>query len=278
MSFGLVTAAVAGAVLYGPVTAGLVSDWLTDAGAAHGAFVAAGAGIVLVRRWPAVRALPLHPARGAFGLMAVAMLVYLAGTLVGDVFVQRVSLPIALAAAAAAVAGWAQLRLLMGPIALIALSIPLPAVLVTHLTLPLQLMATQIAERALDLSNIEVVRQGNLLVLDRVTLEVADVCSGLRSIASLLAVAAVIVTVQPFPAWRRAVVLGAVLPVAIVGNGVRIAATGALATWMGPDAARGLAHELTGFAGFAAMCAAVFAVVIATRFISDGRRALPRAA
>jgi exosortase/archaeosortase family protein len=55
------------------------------------------------------------------------------------------------------------------------------------------------------------------------------------------------------------------IPIAIAGNGARIATTGYLTQWFGGAAARGLAHDVTGYVVFAVMFAAIVAVIRLTR-------------
>ena len=133
------------------------------------------------------------------------------------------------------------------------LAIPLPAVMVTQLTLPLQLVASQVAAGLLDASSIEVARQGNLLILRDITLEVADACSGLRSLISLVSVAAMVGAVLQLRPQRALFLMAAAAPIAVIGNGVRVFATGVLTTWFGEVAVRGFVHDLTGYVAFLAM-------------------------
>jgi exosortase len=265
MPLALLLAAGAGAWLYAPVLGGLARQWLDDPAASYGLLLAAAAVFVAVRRLRAVRATVVQPALSGLAIVVAAMAIYLLGTLMGELFVQRASLPIAVGGTILAVAGRAHLRLLFPAVVLLALSIPLPAVIVTRVTLPMQLVASGIAADVLSASQIHVVRYGNLLVLDAITLEVVEACNGLRSLLSLFAIVAVCGAVFPIGRWRTMLLIAAVLPVGIVGNGVRIAATGVLATWFGPAWARGTIHELTGLVAFVAMGAAVLALVPLTR-------------
>jgi exosortase len=165
-----------------------------------------------------------------------------------------------------AVAGTAYARTLFAPMALMALAIPLPAIIVTYLTLPLQLVSSQVAADMLQMSGMNVARQGNLLVLDHITLEVAEACSGLGSLLSLGSVAAVGAALLPIDRWGRMVMFAVVVPIAIIGNGLRVAATGWLSTWMGEMATKGAIHEATGFAAFLVMCALMFLLLWIGRF------------
>ena len=269
----LVVACAAAAALYGSVVVGLVTQWFTDENSSHGLLLVAAAAFVLYRRRSALRSLPLEPSNAGFLLLGFSLLVYLTGTLTGDVFILRVSLPVALAGCVLALLGTAHARATFAPLALLLIAVPLPAVVVTYLTLPLQLIASDVAAEVLDSSGVFVVQQGNLLTLKDMSLEVAEACSGLRSLVSLVTVAAVCAAVLSLRPSRTLLLLTAAVPIAVIGNGFRVAATGFLVTWFGPGAARGLVHDLTGFAAFLVMCACLISVQIAAASIARRRAA-----
>lgn len=265
MTLLLLAAAAAGAVLYGPVLAALGHQWVVDTTSSHGILLAIAAAIVFVRRIPDLRSLPLKPAAGGLVLVAAGLALYVLGTLGAEIFVVRFSLPVVIVGTVITLWGTRHARALLAVFGLMLLAIPLPGVVVTSLTMPLQLVASQVAEGLLAATNVPVVREGNLLMLDRATLEVAEACSGLRSATSLLSVAA-ICTALIRPRWPRALLLLAVsLPIAIIGNGFRVAATGILAHWIGESATRGFIHDLTGYVAFIAMCVMTIAVLRFTR-------------
>ncbi len=260
MLVGLATAA-----FYAVVVAGLVRQWYTEPTTSHGILLIVAAALVVRSRWDALRALPLAANNGGFLLLAFGMAVYAVGTLAGEIFLLRLSLPITLAGAVLALCGWKQLRVLLAPIGLLFLAIPLPTVIATTLTMPLQLIGSQIAAGVLHAVQIPVVRSGNLLALQHITLEVAEACSGLRSVQSLLSVAAVCAAIIPLNVTRGALLMAAAIPIAVIGNGLRVAATGVFTTWIGEAAVRGTLHELTGFFAFVAMCAVTFLLLFLTR-------------
>jgi exosortase len=252
------------ATLYAPVLMGLARQWLYDADAAYGWFVAAAAGVAVRQRWARLRQLPWHSTRtGAFALL-VAITMYVVASLAADVFLVRFSLLVFVAAGVLFVCGPAHARVLAAPFALLLIAIPLPAVITAELTLTLQLMASRCAVTLLDLFDIPVLREGNVLTLRHVQLEVAQACSGMRSVITLFAVIGIYASLRPVP--RRVVLLlvAAALPVALVANGVRIAFTGVLATRIGEAAVRGTIHEATGAAAFVLMCAALLGIHVAT--------------
>jgi exosortase len=261
----LIIAAVAAAGLYGSVVGGLAVQWVTDSDSSHGILLVLAAAWLLRRRWAALRDLPAAPANAGFAILGLALLIYLAGTLTGDIFILRVSMPIALAGCVLALFGFRHARVALAPMILLAIAIPLPMVIVTTLTMPLQLIASQVAAEVLNASGVFVAREGNLLILRDITLEVAEACSGLRSLVSLVTVSAVCAAGMSLPPGRALLMVATAVPVAVVGNGFRVAATGFLATWFGDIAVHGVVHELTGFVAFLGMLATVVGVQMLTR-------------
>jgi exosortase len=257
-------ALAAAASIYAPVVAGLTRQWYDDPNAAYGIFVAIAAAAAVWRRWPHVAGLDAAGSRwGAAGLTAAAFL-YVVGTLAADVFLIRVSLIGFVAAALWFVCGTAHVRAFAVPLVLFLVSIPLPSAVVTEVTLPLQLAASQCAAALLGAFGIDVVRDGNVLTLSYITLEVAEACSGMRSLVTLLALVAVYWGLTGAPATRALLLAAATVPVAIVGNGLRVAFTAVLAARIGENAVRGVVHDATGFAAFVLMCAALAAMHVVT--------------
>jgi exosortase len=261
----LLAAAAAGALLYAPVLAALGRQWIEDTTTSHGILLAIAAAVVVVRRLPDLRRLPITPSGLGLLVVGFGLVLYVLGTLGAEVFVLRVSIPFVLAGVTLALWGAAHVRALAWAFGLVLLAIPLPGVVVTSVTMPLQLVASQVAEGLLAASQIPVAREGNLLFLDNATLEVAEACSGLRSATSLLSVAAVCAALFRLTPPRAGLLLAVALPVAIVGNGVRVAATGVLTHWIGARATQGFIHDLTGYVAFIAMFAVTLLVLRLTR-------------
>ena len=193
--------------------------------------------------------MPAPPAWPGLVVLLCALGVYLVGQLGADVFLTRISFVVALTGAIWFVAGGAAVRVLAAPLAFLLMAIPLPTLIVNTITLPLQLLASRIGETTLNAAGVAVFRDGNLLELPSTTLEVAEACSGLRSIVSLAAIGGLLAWTER--RWSRRVLLVALsLPIAIVMNGLRIAATGLACEAFGPRAATGVWHELGGWLTF----------------------------
>ena len=156
-------------------------------------------------------------------LLLAGLFTYLVGQLGADVFLTRVSLVVVASGALWFACGTACMRVAAAPLLFLLLAVPLPALVANAVTLPMQLTASQIAEHTLTVAGVAVFRDGNVLELPSGSLEVAQACSGLRSAVSLGAIAVLLAWTQP--TWpRRAAIVLASLPIAIVMNGLRITA------------------------------------------------------
>ena len=110
----------------------------------------------------------------------------IAGTLGAELFVSRVSIIFLIAGTVLFAAGFDALRVLAFPIAFLFLMVPPPAIIFNQIAFPLQLLASRFGEATLQALSIPVLREGNVITLANTTLEVAEACSGIRSLISLL--------------------------------------------------------------------------------------------
>jgi exosortase len=152
------------------------------------------------------------------------------------------------------------LRVLAFPLAFLLLMIPLPAIVLNDLTLPLQLFASHTGELALRAAGVPVLRDGNVIELVGMRLDVAEACSGIRSLFALLTFAVTLGQFGNSSRLRVAALALATIPVAVVINGARIAGTGLTAHVWGSAAATGVLHTLSGTVAFGAAMLVLLAV------------------
>jgi exosortase len=171
----------------------------------------------------------------------------LGGVLGAEVFTTEVSMLATIAGTLLFLFGWAHLRVMLFPIAFLMLMIPLPAIIFNQITFPLQLLASRFGESALVLAGIPVLREGNVIHLSNTSLEVAEACSGIRSLISLLTLGIVYGYFVDSRGWVRWAIATATIPVAIITNGLRVAGTGVGAHYFGPAVAEGFFHEFSGW-------------------------------
>jgi exosortase len=240
--------------LYFETGSALVREWLTSADASYGAaLVAVACTLAWRRRAMFLSSLRPHsPAIIGIPALAFGLMLFLVGIIGADVFVTRVSFVFVVAGAMCFLAGPAATRVMAVPLFFVLLAIPLPTLVVTALTLPLQGVASRIAETTLVFSGVSVVRDGNLLRLPSATLEVAEACSGLRSLVSLGALAVLFSWAADLSWPKRAVMVAAAVPIAVAVNGLRIALTGMACEVWGRAAAADPWHTVAGWLTFIA--------------------------
>jgi len=258
----------AGLWLYAHVLWKLGHDWATDGNYSHGFLIIPLAAYFVWERRARLAGLPIRPSTVGLALIALSLMVMIAGTLGAELFLARVSMVGVLAGAVLFVAGWPHLRALAFPLAFLLLMIPIPAIIFNRAAFPLQLLASEFGTQLLSAAGIPVLREGNVIVLARTSLEVAEACSGIRSLISLLTLGIVLGYFSDRRSWVRTTVTLATVPIAIVTNGLRVAGTGVAAHFYGPQAAEGFLHAFSGWLMFAVAIAMVYGVqrtVVAVR-------------
>ena len=248
------------ALLYGRVLARLVHDWINDGNYSHGFLIVPLSLYFAWERRARLRTIQREPS--AFGLVVVigSLAVLLAGLMGAELFLTRVSIVGVVAGSILFLFGWRTLGLLALPVLFLLLMIPIPAIILNQVTFPLQLLASQVGEAALRGLGVPVLREGNVIVLANVSLEVAEACSGIRSLISLLTLGIVYGYFADSRFFVRFVVALCTIPIAIASNGLRVAGTGIAAHYWGPRAAEGFFHTFSGWLMFVVAFCMLFVV------------------
>lgn len=166
-----------------------------------------------------------------------------------ELFLARTAFVISIAGAVLLIWGRQHLRVLAFPIGLLLLMVPIPTVVYNEVTFPLQLLASSAGAFLVKLCGLPAERLGNVLVVAGHPLLVAEACSGIRSLLTLLFVALVYGAFTEKNSAVRCVLAVATVPVALAANAVRVALTGIVANWK-PALAEGFAHEASGWVIF----------------------------
>jgi exosortase len=252
--------------LYRGTLSSLVHQWGSDDNYSHGFFVAPLALYFAWERRQALVRAPVRPGIGGAFLLTLSVIVWIAGLLGAELFLTRVSLVGVIAGLVWFVWGRQQLRVLAFPIAFLLLMVPLPALIFNQIAFPLQLLASRVGETAIAAVGIPVLREGNVLQLPSRSLEVAEACSGIRSLVSLLMLAIVLGYFTERRIGSRVLLACAAVPIAIVANAFRVAGTGIASEWISPAASEGFLHTFSGWLVFVAAFAALLCVQRAVRF------------
>ncbi|MGO9269612.1 MAG: VPLPA-CTERM-specific exosortase XrtD [Terriglobia bacterium] len=242
-------------LVYAPTLWHLAKTWWTDPDYSFGLFIPFIVLFFLWRMRDDLRRRPAEPTRFGLLVIAASQIIYLVGYLGAEFFLQGFSFIALLAGLILATRGWATFRKASFLLLLLLLSIPLPAIILNAVTFPLQLLASSWAESILHFLGIPVLRDGNILILDKITLNIADACSGLRSLASLVTAGVVVAYFLPSRWWVRVIFVLTTVPIALAANACRVAGTGMLAEFVGQQWAEGFLHLFSGWLVFvAAFC------------------------
>jgi exosortase len=237
-------------ILYWDVAVNLVRDWATDDNYSHGFLIVP---IALYLAWERRRrfdAAEVRPSAIGLALVLGSILVLTLGVIGSERFLTRVSLVGTVAGATAFLFGWQRLKVMAFPILFLLLMMPLPTIVLNQIAFPLQLLASRAGEAALASFSIPVLREGNILVLANTSLEVAEACSGIRSLVSLLTLGIMLGYFSDPRPWVRTAIALSTIPVAIGANAARVAGIGMAAHWYGPSAAEGAFHTISGWMVF----------------------------
>jgi exosortase len=83
--------------------------------------------------------------------------------------------------------------------------------------------------------------------LPAMSLEVAEACSGIRSLFSLIALALIYGYWSDRRLWMRIALFAAAVPIAVLANAFRIVGTGLCVQYWSPDRAEGFFHAFSGW-------------------------------
>jgi len=246
--------------LYASTFVGLAEQWWHDKDVGHIPFVPLFSLFILWQNRQRLRAVASGPSwTGAF-IILFAMALLVLGNLGADVFTSRVSLVVLLAGFVVLFRGWSFFRAVLFPWAFLFLMIPIPKIILQNITFPLQMVASKVATALLQLAQIPVYREGNVIYLPVMPLEVAEACSGIRSLLSLITLALIYGYLMDQRKWVRVVLGISAMPIAVAANGFRIFGTGLIGQYFGRDKAEGFLHSFQGWLVFVVSLLMLFAL------------------
>lgn len=207
------------------------------------------------------------PSLAAVALIGAALALLLLGQLTSIYLFQHLGIVVAIAGLVAAYGGLSLLRTTAAPVGFLLFAAPPPYWLITVLSWKFQQMSSALGVAMIEAMSIPVHLSGNIIDLGDYKLQVAEACSGLRYLFPFLSLGVMAAYMYRGPLWQRLLIIGATVPITIVMNSFRIAATGAMVAAYGPDQAEGALHFFEGWVVFLFCLAALFGVIaILARF------------
>lgn len=258
--------------LYGHIAVKLARDWRDLPDFSHGPLIPFFVAFLIWDKRHKLRSLPVIPTWSGLTLVALGSFELLLGVLGADLFLERTSFVLLVAGIVWTLLGRAFVRELKFVLFVFLLAIPIPAVLFNQITFPLQLRASELASQTLQLLGVPVLQDGNIIQLPAMPLEVAEACSGIRSLMSLFTVAVIYGYFLERENWKRLVLALSAVPIAVAANVARIVGTGLCVQYWDPQKALGFFHEFSGWLMFVVSLVCLYFVHLAIQLLSRGRR------
>ena len=262
-------------LLYAKIGVKLVKDWYDFPDFSHGFLIPFFTCFLLWDKRSEIQAVRPAPSWSGLPVVILGLLELLLGVFGADLFLQRTSFVVLAAGVVWTLFGREMLGRIKFPLLVTLLAIPLPTILYNKITFPLQLFASSVASSLLPLAGVPVLREGNVIQLPIMQLEVAEACSGIRSLMSLFTVAVIYGYFLEKQTWKRWVLAISAIPIAVAANAFRIFGTGLCVQYWDPSKAVGFFHEFSGWLMFVVSLVLLYLVHSAMRLFGkkSGRTA-----
>lgn len=238
-------------LVYLPALMDLVADWYHDDNYSHGFLIPLVSGFLLWRKRDQLTAAPKAIDNRGLALIVLGMIMFVLANGAAEYFTARLSLVLTLFGLVWYLLGRQVVRLTLFEIALLLFMIPIPYVVYYAATFPMQLLASKITVSGLNLLGAGAIRQGNVIVLAGQSLEVAEACSGIRSLMSLLALGFIWAHLSQTRLAPKVLLFLSVIPIAVIANSARVLVTSVLAYAVTPEVTVEPWHSLMGLVTFA---------------------------
>jgi exosortase len=241
--------ALLAAVFY-PVYPDLWNTWMNHSNNSHGILVPVISLYFIWDRRSELRKCVISSSNWGLLVLVCSLVFYLLALVGGIAFISRMMLVFSLVGTVLYLFGGKHLKILAFPLFFLVFMVPVPVSVIGLVSLPLQAFATKVSAGIIQTCSIPVLREGNMLYFVQTQLEVAEACSGIRSIVAITMLSTVFVYLSKGRLLQKIIILCSAIPVALLANILRVSGTGILAHFYGDQVARGFLHEFSGLAVF----------------------------
>src|SRR5215472_887327 len=210
------------AALYSFIVPDLAWEWWTVDASSYGMLIPPIALYLLWIRRETIFAIPARPDGRGLAIIGAACLVFLLGQLAAEFFLARISFVLLLAGLTWTFWGFARLRAMAFPFILLMTMVPLPGLVYNSVAAPLQLLASSTATEIAQALGVSIYRDGNIIHLATTSLGVAEACSGLNSLSSLIVGSLLIGFLEDASVLGRVLLFVLSVPLAICVNVLRV--------------------------------------------------------
>lgn len=245
---GFITIALLG-YLYADSVMFMIGQWGRD-DYSHGPFIPLISAFLVWQRRQKLAEIDFSGSWWGMMMILPALLLFAAGNLATLYVLSHLSLWLMIVGLVLSFFGTKALRELAFPLAYLLTAIPMPIFLYNGLSARLQLWSSALGVGVLQSISVTAFREGNVIDLGPVQLQVAEACSGIRYLFPLTALALLCAYFFRDRMWKRVVLVLSALPISVLVNGLRIGIVGVLVEWYGPQAAEGFLHLFEGWVLF----------------------------
>jgi len=252
IGFSAILATVSLGYLYADSLAFLFRHWIGSEDYSHGMFVPL---ISLFLIWQArhrIAEAGIENSWWGLAVISAGLFLYWIGEFATLYVLQHVSLWMVIVGLVIALMGVRGARAIVFPLSYLLTSIPLPVFLYASLSSQLQLWSSALGVGYLQLVGVTAFREGNVIDLGPIQLQVVEACSGIRYLLPLTSLALLCAYLFKDRMWKRVVLVLSSIPISVLVNGFRIGMIGMLVEWYGQGAAEGFYHLFEGWVLFMA--------------------------
>ena len=237
-------------LIYLPALIDLVSDWANDPNYSHGFLIPVVSAFLIWNKRKTIASLPSHLDNRGLTLIIIGMILFILANGAAEYFTLRFSFVLVLFGLTYYLFGKDIIKTTWFAFFMLLFMIPIPYVVYYALTFPMQTLASKITVATLNAIGMSAVRQGNIIHITGHSLEVAEACSGIRSLVSLLALGAVYAYITQKRFFAQVLVFLSTIPIAVIGNVVRVLATSVLVATVSESVTEEPMHSIMGMLVF----------------------------
>ncbi len=252
LGFSAVLATVSLGYLYFDSLVFLFNHWIGSDDYSHGMFVPLISFFLIWQSRHRIAAAGITGSWWGMVVVLAGLFLYLVGELATLYVLQHFSLWIVIVGLVIGAIGLKAGRTIIFPLGYLLTSIPLPTFLYAGLSSQLQLWSSALGVGCLQLVGVTAFREGNVIDLGPVQLQVVEACSGIRYLLPLTSLALLCAYLFKDRMWKRIILVLSSIPISILVNGFRIGMIGVLVEWYGQGASEGFAHLFEGWVLFMA--------------------------
>lgn len=246
---------------YYPTLLWMWSRWFAaDSYYSHGVLVPFVTGYLIWQERAALVAIPVKRSKRGMVLLVAGILLYLFSAMFRINFTGGLSMLVVLWGGILHFYGVRRFKVMAFPLFFLVFMAPLPEVAIVNISFRMKIFAAAIAEKVLNGMGLIAVRKGSIIYMRHTQVVVDDVCSGLRSLISLMALGSIFALWLKAPMWKRLFLFATTIPIAVITNVCRVVFLSTVSEVWGAHVAEGFIHDASGYSVFALAFVMLWAV------------------